>query len=108
EPLVITSFYEYQVHLAHVMRCQWGVDIASTYGPWGFVGLSVYHPETFPWMLAVNGLILGFTALRIQVFVARASPGARWAAGLFVAASLLPLTPIVVREWTAALFCAQV
>jgi len=107
-PVVITSSYEYQVHLAHVMRCQWGVDLASTYGPWGFVGLSSYHPETFSWMIFLNGLILSITALRIGVFATRTLPSARWAKGLLVAACLLPLTPLVAPEWTPMLFCAQV
>lgn len=102
-----TGIYEYQVHLAHALRCQWGVDVASTYGPWGFAGLSVYHPDTFHGLVLLDAVILVGTALRIAVFVERTVPGARWARSPCAAASLLLLTPIVTWEWTPVVFCSH-
>src|SRR5581483_2793159 len=50
QPVVRTNYYEYQVHLGFVERLRWGIDLACTYGPWGFVGVPLFHPSTFAWM----------------------------------------------------------
>jgi hypothetical protein len=85
-----------------------GVDIVSTYGPWGFVGLPLFHPSTFAWMLLVNALLLALTAFRVFAFIRRTHPLGGSLPGLWVAAVFLPLTVIPVAEWSAALFCFHV
>lgn len=107
QPVVRTGYYEYQVHLGFVERLQWGVDVACTYGPWGFVGLPLFHPSTFPWMLLINLVILVITAARVFVFVHRVRPAAPFP-GVWSAAVILPLSVIAVPEWSAVLFSANV
>jgi len=107
DPIIRTSEYEYQVHLSALRHLRWGVDVAPTYGPWGFVGIPLYNPTTFLPMALINAVLVGFTALRVFVFVRRIRPQAR-NAGLWAAAALLPLTVIPVAEWSAALFSFQI
>ncbi len=108
DPIVSTGYYEYQIHLTFVRRLQWGVDVVSTYGPWGFVGLPLFHPATFRWMLLVNTLVLAITACRVFVFVQRIRPPGDLMPGLWTAVVLLPLTVIPVAEWSPVLFCFHV
>ena len=106
DPTIRTSEYEYQVHLSAFKHLQWGVDVAPTYGPWGFVGIPLYHPGTFTALFLINTAIIAITAFRIVVFIRRIRPRAPLA-GVWAAAALLPLTAITVAEWSAVLYSFQ-
>ncbi len=106
EPLVATSYYEYVVHLAFAHGWQHGTQIASTYGPWGFVGLSVFHPDTFGWMLGLEALLYGITIFALWHFVdASTSP---WLRAVWICLILFPTSMTPAPEWAAILFLGYV
>jgi hypothetical protein len=53
-PMHKTRHLEYTIHQAFAENWQHGIDIAMTYGPWGFLGLRYYHPDTYLIMVVAN------------------------------------------------------
>ena len=45
------------LHVAFVNKFQFGTDFVYTYGPYGFIQVSIYHPETYAYLLAFRFLI---------------------------------------------------
>src|ERR1022692_277138 len=44
-------------------RFQFGPDLLFTYGPLGFVQADLYSPGSYPWVLAIRGLVLVLLAM---------------------------------------------
>ena len=65
-PLVVTSAYEYSLHLAAVHGWQFGTEVVGTYGPLGFLALPLFHPDTFVRLIAANVVVFVLAALFVH------------------------------------------
>ncbi|HBC89348.1 MAG TPA: hypothetical protein DCZ94_20605 [Lentisphaeria bacterium] len=106
-PIIATFYYEYCIHLATCEGWQFGTDIISTYGPFGFVGLPFYRASTYPSMILLNiclyGIMVAFLWEFWQNIVNPARPSAVW----IVIILLLPgFGPAM--EWSPVLFTPYV
>ena len=45
------------LHVAFAEGFQFGTDFIYTYGPYGFIQVGIYHPETYPYLFALRLLI---------------------------------------------------
>ena len=100
QPPVATG-YEYLLHAARAEGWQHGTDIAATYGPLGFLGISQYHPDTVGLLIAVNAAVFVILAIRlIAVFRRLGCRGPGWR----TTAVLLPIALQPVLAWTPLLY----
>jgi hypothetical protein len=107
-PLVNTIYYEYQLHAAAAAGALHGTDITATYGPLGFVGLPVYHPATWTWMLVLQALLLVMFVARLWLFVEAVWPAALPAFPVIALAVIGPCAAIPQPEWSPLLFLAVI
>ncbi len=49
--------WRYMLHQSFVDRLRFGTEVIFTYGPFGFVTTRMYHPQTFPLMLAIWAIL---------------------------------------------------
>ena len=45
------------LHIAFANRFQFGRDFVYTYGPYGFIQIDIYHPDTYPYLFGLRLLI---------------------------------------------------
>ncbi len=106
-PLVLTSYYEYCMHIAAAEVWQFGVDIFSTYGPLGFVGLPFYRSSTYPSLIMVHISLYGLMVIFLWDFwrstISLTRPSALWIVFILLLPGLGPA-----REWSPLLFLPYV
>jgi hypothetical protein len=102
-PLVLTSYYEYCMHIATAEAWQFGVDIFSTYGPLGFVGLPFYRSSTYPSLIMAHVCLYGIMVILLWEFwrstITLTRPSALWIVFILLLPGLGPA-----REWSPLLF----
>ena len=90
------QFWEQQTHWAFADHWRYGVDIVLQYGPWGFWGVPMYHPVTFPILLFVHLLAFGISVYVIRALSVRlvGHKGQEWlhASAVFLPLCLNPVT----------------
>jgi hypothetical protein len=83
--------WEWALTEAWLRGAVWGRDIVYTYGPWSMFGRSMYHPRTFPLLIAFGvALSLTFAAVFWRVFGPTCRRGWAWLLALL---ALLAFTP---------------
>ncbi len=76
--------WQYALHEAYLREWAFGSEVIFTYGPYGFFTTRMYHPETFPIMLAAWMALGGMFYIQVQG-LARKAVGNPWGALLISA-----------------------